>query len=697
MVVEWCNIDDILIKYADAPISRKNKKSYVNLPLSFDIETTSFYKDGEHIYSNADVSINKSLTHTSIKCAVMYVWQLAIDEDVVIGRTWSQFVQMLARLQNVFNCYNNRYLIIYVHNLTYEFQFMRRWLTWKDVFALDNRVVVSATTDMNIIFRCSFKLSGYSLATVAKNLNISHLEKLSGYLSYTEMRHGETDLNEDEIAYCINDVLIVTAYISEQIISWGGIANIPLTQTGAIRRVTRKNCFKYSRYKWFIKKLTFQIPEYELVRKAYSGGFVHCNVMYISQVLSNVSSYDLTSSYPSVMVTEKFPMTKGIFLHIETEEDIIEMARRYCLILDVKFLNLKSKVLCERILSFSKCFEVSRDCLIDNGRVDSSGYVRVCLTEVDFLYVRKFYKWDDMRIVSCVMYEKRYLPKPIVETIIELYSKKTTLKDVKGREKEYFHSKELLNSMYGMCATNIVRDNFAYSNDVWAIEKCDVVDEIEKYNKGEGRFLFYVWGVYVTAYARRNLYDAILECGDDYVYSDTDSIKILNRKRHEEYFKRYNENIIKKVEAALQWHNIDVRAGSPMNLNGVKKPLGVWQYEGEYSKFKSLGAKRYLTYKDGKYTITVAGLSKQLGRDYVAGQKEPFTFFNDMMTIDRKHSGRLTHTYCDYEIQGQFIDLNGKRGSYYERSFVHIEESEYNLSLAKQYLDYILYRARMLK
>ena len=100
------------------------------------------------------------------------------------------------------------------------------------------------------------------------------------------------------------------------------------------------------------------------------------------------------------------------------------------------------------------------------------------------------------------------------------------MKGVQGKETEYLLSKGMLNSVYGMCVTDIVKDNAIYSDDDnWGFEKVDIDEEIQKYNDSKNRFLYYAWGIWVTAYARRNLWTGILAVGKDYIYSDTDSIK----------------------------------------------------------------------------------------------------------------------------------------------------------------------------
>src|SRR5690606_19419044 len=125
------------------------------------------------------------------------------------------------------------------------------------------------------------------------------------------------------------------------------------------------------------------------------------------------------------------------------------------------------------------------------------------ITDVDYGIMKQCYEWDSVEIGVCRYAHKNYLPKPIIESILELYEKKTTLKDVEGSEVEYLLSKGMLNAIYGMCVTDIVKDNAIYKGDDWGIEKVDIDSEIDDYNTSKKRFLYYAWGVWVTAYARK--------------------------------------------------------------------------------------------------------------------------------------------------------------------------------------------------
>lgn len=228
MIYNLSTIKEAVIEAGVLKKCKDNKKlSYYNEPLAFDIETSSF-----KVHSNGQ----------ELKVGIMYIWTLAIKEVIIQGRTWEEFVKVLEFLAEWYNTHDNR-LIIYVHNLGYEFQFMHKWLEFEEVFSLKERQPVKALTKMGIEFRCSYKLSGYSLENLAKNLVNHDIKKLKGDLDYEKLRHKSTPLSEEEAQYTINDVLIIIAYIEEYIGRVKYIYNIPATKTGEVRRHTRKNCF----------------------------------------------------------------------------------------------------------------------------------------------------------------------------------------------------------------------------------------------------------------------------------------------------------------------------------------------------------------------------------------------------------------------------------------------------------------------
>ena len=689
------------------------KTKYFNVPCSFDIETSSFFRSTGNTEQE--------------KTAIMYEWTFGIYGVVIIGRTWEEYTTMISTLSHELDLNENKRLLIYVHNLGYEFQFMRKLFTWKKVFSISARTPIYALTDTGVEYRCSLLLSGYKLEKLGDELRTFKIKKLVGSLDYEKIRHSGTPLTEEETAYCVNDVKIVMAYIAERIDIDGDIARLPLTKTGYVRNYCRNSCFfePGERHKKSIKRLRYMDimnglrltpDEYRQLKRAFQGGFTHANPFFSGKVVENVTSYDFTSSYPAVMLAEKFPMSSSERVKIESMEELEKNLKLYCCVFDIEIFGLQSVLWQDNYISQSRCWDVKNG-VINNGRVVSASHLFTTITEQDFMIIRKFYTWERVRIYNFRRYRKDYLPTDFVKAILKLYQDKTTLKGVDGKEIEYLKSKEMLNSCFGMSVTDIVREEIIYTDHWLTPEETPPVDyekEIIKYNNNRGRFLFYPWGVWVTAYARRNLFTAILEFGSDYIYSDTDSIKGRNPERHMKYIEEYNKRIREQLQRAMKFHGIPETAIEPETKDGIKKCLGVWDFDGEYSRFKTLGAKRYLVkYSDnpengknrGKVNITVSGLNKQVcvpylmekahgdiskvfdlfvdGREYMGKKTTP-------LYIPPEFTGKMTHTYIDEPRTGTVIDYLGTPGEYRELSGVHLSKSDYTMSISREYSDFLL-------
>lgn len=675
-------------KYAS--VRNTKKQGYINLPCSFDIETTSTYIQGE-------------------KVAFMYVWSfgiLDIENNIHFyqGRTWEEFIQFCKDLSEYLQLNEKLNLICYVHNLGFEFQFMRKYFNWLKVFSVDERKPLKALCDLGIEFRCSYILSGYNLDTMAKNLTSHKIDKLIGSLDYELVRHKDTIITKDEQNYIINDIVIILYYINEELASNGNnISRIPLTNTGRVRSFVRNKCLysnknhkktskgKYTRYRKIMQDLTLEVEEYTQLKRAFMGGYTHANANYTNQVLENVASIDFTSSYPSVMLSERFPMGKGRQVQIKDKEHFNYLLDNYCCLFDVEFKNITATFEHDNYLSDSKC--VSHGAIINNGRIFSADSTLTTITDVDYTIIKNTYKWDSMGVQNMWIYPRGYLPKDIILSVLELYQKKTELKGVQGQEVEYLLSKGMLNSIYGMSVTDIVRDEVLY-NDEWGKIPSKIDEQIETYNKSHNRFLSYAWGVWVTAYARKNLWNGIFNIKEDYIYSDTDSIKLLNYDKHHEYINWYNENIKNKLYAMCEFYNIDVDMLKPKTIKGVEKLIGVWDFEEIYTKFKTLGAKRYLTEVNNDYHLTVAGLSKKNGVNYMIDvcnndSDKIFNMFTNDLYVSGENTGKMTHTYIDEEMIIYVTDYKGVSREMVVKSGIHLEKCDFTLSISEQYKRFI--------
>lgn len=680
-IFDMAHIIDFLNLLDDESFVASTKQcQFLNCPLGFDIETTSFYDD------------------CGDKQATMYIWTFGLRFNLIQGRSWEDLQVLLDALAAKLNLSENRRAIVYVENFEFEFQFMRKYFKWAKVFAISERSPLYAITSTGIEFRCAYKLSGYSLATIAKNLQKWNVRKLLGDLDYSKPRHRQTPLMDSEKEYTYNDVIIITAYIDECIEAEGSIVGIPLTATGYVRRYTRKKCLRNNAsYFHTIQNLKITPEIYSMLKDAFQGGFVHASAFQCGKHLQNVASQDETSAYPAALCREKYPMSAGELIKITSSEMLKMNLNLYCCLFEVHFEKIKSKTIIDNPLSASKCRNLLYPA-IDNGRIFSADELDTTITEQDFFILNQFYEWRGMKIGRFYRFKKAYLPAPLIDSILSLYESKTKLKGVRGKEAEYTHSKGLLNSLYGMMVTDICRPVYGYdydSNRWLQTSEPDEVCEIAKYNSARARFLFYPWGVWCTAYARRALFDAILESGTDHVYSDTDAEKYLHPDKHRAYYETANRKNREKLLAMCRARGIDPARIEPTTADGKKKLLGAWEYEGEYSDFKTLGAKRYLTCKAGNFSMTVSGLSKidaiKWLSDTCAGDvTRIFAAFSDNLDVPASATGKLTHTYIDSPRSGVLVDYLGTPAPWDSRSSIHLEGAEYHMMLSKCYRDFLL-------
>lgn len=708
------DVENVLKNISLKDIKGNNKKLfYYNIPCAFDIETSSFYREPntDIIYNYEQIKQLKLDSSKLEKLGLMYIWQFGINGFCFIGRTWNEFKELLNKIEKILQLNDNKRIIIYVHNLSFEFQFLCKMFNWSKIFAIDLRKPLYAIYN-GFEFRCSYLLSGYSLQTVAKNLTKYKIEKMVGDLDYRQIRHEKTPLTDKEIRYCINDIKIVMLYILEYIETVKNIHFIPLTKTNGVRKHCRKNCFTVNsedykgvnyQYKNFIKHLTIRdLNEFNAMKRAFCGGFTHANANYTNETIENVASYDFTSSYPYVMISEQYPISYGLKIDVTSEEQFNELTERFLCIFDVEFNEIFSTDTYENYISISKCF-IRENYSENNGRLVCAKRIAITLTNIDYNIIKNNYSWKNKRIGFLYCYKKGYLPTPFVKSIIELYKKKTILKDIEGKETEYLNSKEMLNSTYGMCVTNPLRNEFIFNNGWFENEltENEQKEMLLKYNTNENRFLFYVWGVFVTAYARRNLFTAITELKHDYIYSDTDSVKFINLDNHKQYFELYNKLVIEKLKAACKFHDIPFTDCTPQNKNGKTKIIGIWDFEGIYEKFKTLGAKRYMIKKhnalnvDGKYydySLTVSGVNKKCAIPYLLetyGESGIFENFTNFLHFPENATGKNILTYIDYSTKGKITDLNGITIDFESLSGVHFEPTTYTMNLTVNYLQYI--------
>ena len=245
---------------------------------TFDIETTSvFPKDGIEDFE---------------PYAFMYIWQFYLDHKCIIGRTWEDWLIFIECITNAIKTDKRQHLVIYVHNLPFEFQFIRNFHNFTDVFCTDKNKPLRAVTSNGLEFRCSYKLSNMSLDKFISSCPTATHMKLSGdKFDYSKFRTPITELSEYETDYSCNDVIGLHEAIEYQLNHYGDtLATIPYTSTGYVRREARKAMLSNKRNIFTIRDSRLHPYTYTLLKTARRGGNAHCNPYYSNEIFYGLKS-----------------------------------------------------------------------------------------------------------------------------------------------------------------------------------------------------------------------------------------------------------------------------------------------------------------------------------------------------------------------------------------------------------------------
>lgn len=617
---------------------KKNRADIVNDDIMcFDIETSSgfLHKDSETLEPYLGKS--KKYYEDCKKFSICYVWQFSVNDNVFWGRTLEDFKDFLQELEY----YEPHKKIVYIHNFSFEFQFLINVLQFDYVFARQARKPLFAEWS-TYQFRCSYFLTNMSLAVWADQRKL-RVKKLVGNLDYTVLRTPKTVLTDKELAYCFNDILVMYFGLLQYKEKYGHIIDIPFTQTGEVRKevIDRMNVSSEYKYrKRCIKLIPETIEDYKLLCDCFMGGYTHSNAVHTNIVLDNVCSKDISSSYPTVMCLEKYPMT--YFEETVPCDDYFNNDDySYIIMFDVEHLQSKRW---NTWLSFSKCSKI-KGYSLDNGRVLKADYVQLSLTNIDYEMFKLCYDFDNLNIIDFRISSNDYLSPTFVKYILELYGNKTTLKGIEEKEPLYMKSKQYINSMYGMMVTKNITDTIEFEEDRWKKELLNensfytkIASEKKKLSKTFGAFQFGVW---VTAYARRNLWQGILALDYNVAYCDTDSIKFIDCDSN--FFNEYNKRIEERENERADMLGIPREKFCPKDRNGVPHRLGIFDDDGQYKKFKTLGAKKYCYVdNDDKLHMTVSGVRKS-----AVSQLHDIDDFKDGTVFDVEHAQKLIMTYVD--------------------------------------------------
>ena len=686
-------------------LKRKGKKApheYLNLIVTFDIESATI-KDVVRPFG------------------FMYIWTMEIGGYSIYGRTWRDFTGFLRRIVDYFNLDNDKRLIIWIQNLSFELQFSAPFLFREfgelEVFATDKRKPIKLTCiEAGLEFRCTYRLSNMNLDKMCKfEKGMSH-RKLVGDLDYNKIRTPESKLTLREFSYCISDTATLAEWVGAILTNNNDtFFTMPVTSTGYVRRDCRLATRKEKGYRSFFNKNILTVTVYHLLKEAGRGGNTHANRVFANKIMNDVDSWDLVSSYIYSLLARKYPVTKfSYYGRVDSVEELEALAKKYALLFRCIIINPRVK---DNVpfpyLPISKKTSLSGKIVNDNGRVlrlesDVEGSVKsigYTFTDIDFEIFKREYDYDGLLIYDVHIAKRGYLPKSLRGAIKDYFIKKCQLKekineakrwlrDLEKQHKEHtkayaIHKQELadftylynkmknrLNGIFGMMYTDPVRETYEIDEsgnwlDPKKLDDAAIEKALEDYNNSFNSFLVYAHGVFCTAWSRLSFEDLTKACnnrkyGNVTLYGDTDSNKAIIRD--ETPLLEFNEKVKKQCE----------KTDAYAVVNNTKYYLGIAEKETtkeKYQKFKTLGAKKYCYFDSEGLHVTVSGVVKDIA------PKELKSVENFVKGFTFHKAGGKTLYYNDEPIHT--IEVDGV--TIETASNIGMVESTYTLGLTSDY------------
>lgn len=599
-------------------------------------------------------------------------------------RTYQELHNILSLIDKGVGENKSKNKYIFVHNLSYEFDFILKNLSTPSKMLCNNtHKVIMCTFEkyQTIIFRCTYMMSQKSLRELGKDLGIPKLDD-----DYCNIFPHDT-ISEEKWFYCERDNDIVAHYISSELKTYRHLYNLPYTSTGKVRKELReryKQDYLFNNCEWDVTPPHYQ---YKLFERAFWGGISISNPNYTGKIINNVISYDNTSQYPYVLLAYNYPSKME-------EVSVYKPSKNYSYILEVEFTELESRFDWQWLSSSKIIYNPLNDVLSTfNGKIIHCSKCKLVCTNIDFENIKKTYTFESVKFITILRGKNNPLPNTLKDLIIHLAERKSTLKHelstIDENTKEYIElyttymrSKSMLNGIYGMLVQSLEDDEYIIDEYTYLWTK------IPSSYKKEGEHLKrnYLFGVFCTAYARDCILNFVLKyCSSSLVYIDTDSAKFIVNN-HEEW------------ESEIKCNK------SVSNLSEYVKNFGVFEREhgreGIFEEFITFGAKKYAYKLNGNIRLVIAGLPKV---DKETGTIKQYISSLSELKLGKKFTNcKLAHCYLynNYRIivddeNNISVDDNSEVTQFYKDNNIissggcALYETDYTLNMTENDLRYL--------
>lgn len=608
-------------------------------------------------YATDYICLDTETSKIEVTTGWIYQWAICIKQRIfVYGRTPSEFINLLGKLSEHYQLSDDRKIIIYVHNLQYDFSYLKRYLMQYDptieVLAIDNHAVLTVDV-IGFRFICSYKLTNLSLAVLSDKYARKY-RKATGEVDYSIVRYQDEELNDRDWCYMFSDVASQYDGIKEYLLMNGYTfcADAPFTSTGFVRVACRKASRKDKSWRPQFEAMQLDLKQYRLCRQAFMGGITIASYLYSNKTIRAVNGVklrhkDFTSSYPARQCLDSMPTGRPMWYgRVPSRAKFKKLIEKYHCVFTITMFDVHiNEGVTAPYIPSSKCI-APKEILKVNGKVVFAKELTIAITELDYKWIERQYTASNFKVTNMLCFKRGKMPDWLKAEIMQYFYNKSTLKHTDPVL--YAKSKNLLNGIYGMTATSIIRDTYKLNHETGAIKRyiaddIDHEDEIAlaKYYRSHNSFMPYQYSLYTTAWARDALM-TMIECVgyENFLYCDTDSVFYIETPENAVKMAEYEKECIEKAK----------KGGAYVGENYLGAPTD----EPPIRAFRAIHAKCYAIEewnKDSKryeLNVIIAGIPKK-SLKWLSGDNfvMPYTQTNaeELGDIDNLTDG-FTFSHC---------------------------------------------------
>lgn len=371
-----------------------------------------------------------------------------------------------------------------------------------------------------VTFANSFAILRSSVAELGKNSNNQKLELADKFKSYT--KGDKKIINEHDITYCYRDCEIVYDYLFSIFEMTGKIV---LTIASAAMTIY-KNEFSEKEYKY--KKIT------ECFRQSYYGGRVE---VFRFGNYKNIKKYDINSLYPFVCVGLNYP-NPNFLVHTKK---IIKSKFDY----DLKMKEGVAFVIVNVFNNYYGCLPFSREkeLIYPIGKIEgwyNFNELRFCLDKklLEILEVKEYYAAPKMRLFGLETYVKKFFKEKNETVGAEKLINKYLLNALTGKFSQKQHPDRHYFENEKMCFDFVKKNKIPLKNieiKHFNSERSDCFLEVKNSEKRIATFVAPFISSYITSAARMVMLPFFERHKKSLIYTDTDSLVLLNEKINKKY------------------------------------------------------------------------------------------------------------------------------------------------------------------